>query len=63
MCREIGQVRAVDVCHDLHAQCHVLVWLDDGCHHIYYPDKLESFTLCQNGEEQVGQLVVANTAS
>ena len=45
MCREIGQVRAVDVCRDLRAQCHVLVRLDDSCHHIYYLDKLESFTL------------------
>ena len=33
MCREIGQVMAVNVHCDLHAQCHVLVQSDDGHHH------------------------------
>ena len=63
MCQGIGQVVAVDVHYDLHAQCHILVQLDDGRHCICYSDKMESFTLCQNGREQVGQLVVVDTAS
>ena len=63
MCWEIGQVMAVDVHHDLRAQYHVLVQLDDGRHHICYLDELESFVLCQNSEEQVGQLVVVDAAS
>ena len=63
MCQEIGQVVAVDMCRDLRAQCHILVQLDDGHHCIYYPDELESSTLCQNGEEQVGRLVVVDAAS
>ena len=63
MCWEIGQVKAVDVCHNLHSQYHVLVQLDDSHHHICYPDKLESCALCQNNEEQVGQLVVVGATS
>ena len=63
MCQEIGQAVAADMCHDLCAQYHVLVQSDDSHHHICYPDELESCTLCQNGEEQVGQPVVVDTAS
>ena len=63
MCWEIGQAMAVDICHNPHTQYHVLVQSDDGCHYICYPDKLECFALCQNGEEQVGQPVVVDTAS
>ena len=63
MCREIGQVMAVDVCRDLRALYHILVQLDDGRHRIYYPDELEFSALCQNGEGQVVQLVVVDTAS
>ena len=50
MCWEIGQVEAVNVCHDLHAQYHALVQSDDG--HYCIPDKLKSCALCQNGKEQ-----------
>ena len=63
VCWEIGQVGAVDVYCDLHTQCHILVQSDNGHHPIYYPDKLESCTLCQNSKEWMGQSVVVDTAS
>ena len=63
MCWQIGQVKVVDVCHDLCAQYHILVQLDDSHHHIYCLGKLGFFALCQNGKEQVGQPVVVDTAS
>ena len=44
---EIGPVKAVNVCCDLHAQYHILVLLGDGHHHIYYLNELESCALCQ----------------
>ena len=55
MCWEIGQVMAGDM---RHAQYHVLVLSDDGCHRICYPVEQESFALCWNSKEQVGQPVV-----
>ena len=63
VCQEIGQAVAVNVCHDLHAQYHILVQSDDSRHCICYPDEQESFALCQNGEGQAGQLVVVDAAS
>ena len=59
---EIGQVMAVDMRHNLHAQYHIRVQLDDSCYHIYYLHKLVSFALSQNGEEWVGQPVVVDIA-
>ena len=46
MCWEIHQIGAIDVQSDLHIQCQVLVLPNDGHHHIYYPDELESYTFC-----------------
>ena len=63
MCLENGQVMAVDVRRDLHAQYHVLVQSDDSRHCICYLDELESYTLCRNGKEQAGQPVVVGMAS
>ena len=63
MCWEIGQVRAVNVCRDLHAQYHILVQSDDGRRCICCPDELQFSALCQNSEEQVGWLVVVDAAS
>ena len=45
VCWKIGQVLAVDVHRDLRTQYHILVQLDDGHHHICYPDELVSYAL------------------
>ena len=63
MCWKTGQVEAVDVCHDLCAQYHVLVQSDDSHHHICYLDELESCTLCLIGEEQLRQLAMMDATS